>query len=95
MYFEKKDLELTDDILIDIVSCAKEVFCQGVYIYCDEHPCGWDFINFDCIDDYEEVLEYKFDNYDISGGCYCSHKYENKTLKEILIDNECRFEFER
>lgn len=96
IYFKSKELELTDELLIEIVSAANEVFCHGIYIPSEEgHPCGWDFISFDYIDGYEEILEYKFDITDISDGIYDVHEYENKTLKEILEATDCKFEFER
>lgn len=94
MIFEKKKLTLTDELLINIVEVAKESFCDGIYVPCDEHPCGWDFISFDDIEDSEEVLEYEFTDINISNGIYAFHKFENKTLKEILTETECKFNFE-
>lgn len=95
MYFNNNEIELTDEVLIEIVQVAKETFCNGIYVPCDEHPCGWDFISFDYIEDYEEILEYEFEDSDISDNIYCNHPYDGKTLKEILTETKCQFNFEK
>lgn len=98
MQFKKNDLELTDDILLEIIRVAKEVFCGGIYVPCDMHPCGWDFIDFNMIeldDEEEDPLEYQFELCDISSVIYDEHPYEDMTLREILEETDMKFEFER
>lgn len=105
MYFSDKDYELTDENIILIVTASMESFGQGIYVPCDYHICGYDFIDFECIeldeedeDFYEEYspLNYKFEGSDISNGIYDScHPYEGLTLKEILQKTNLKFEFER
>lgn len=94
MDFTTTDMELTNENLIEIVKCGKEVFCNGIFISCNYHPCGWDFLSFENIEEYIEVLDYKFDDEDISDGVYDYHPLNGKTLKEILIKTELKFEFE-
>ena len=77
-----------DDILEEIYDAAMNVFCHGIYIKSNKHPCGWDFIDFECISEDESILKYKFDVNDISDGCYNEHIYEGLTLKEILINEK-------
>lgn len=90
----RKGVDYTDNkVLEDIYNCAMEVFCHGIYVKSDKHPCGWDFLNFQDIDK-EEILEYMFDLDDICEGCYSEHEFEGLTLKEILIKAEGHFCFE-
>lgn len=84
---------MTDDKLIEIVKCAKEIFCGGIYVPCNEHPCGWDFISFGYIK-IEDILDYQFENYDISKAIYDEHPFCDMTLKEILEETEGRYVFE-
>lgn len=95
MHFENKNIKIDDDILVEIVRVAKEVFGNFIFVPSDEHPCGWDTLSFDEIEEYDEILEYKFDHHDISNGCYSNHEYEGKTLREILVETKNKFEFER
>lgn len=94
MYFKSKKIEITDELLIDIVKCAKEAFGHVIYVPCDNHPCGWDSLDVDLLDEDEEILEYKFEINDISDGIYDWHPLQGKTLREILTENGCKFEFE-
>lgn len=66
----------------------KEVFCNGIYVKSDAHPCGWDFINFECseLETASDVMDVKFDIGDISGGNYTYHDFEDKTLFEIITE---------
>jgi len=82
----------------DVISAAKEIFCNGIYIPSDYHPCGWDFISFEDIDKDEEGnydVGYIFKIYDISGGNYDIHDYTDCTLQEILEKTDGKFSFER
>ncbi len=83
-----------NEILEEIYDCAMNVFCHGIYVKSDKHPCGWDFLDFEYISENESILEYKFGVSDISNGCYEDHIYEGLTLKEILIIAEGKFCFE-
>lgn len=97
MYFEKKDIELTNEIIKEIVRVANEVFGGGIYVPCEHHISGYDFLDFNMIDSFDEEyneLNYVFDLNDISNGIYNNHPYENKTLNEILKITKCKFEFE-
>lgn len=94
MVFDNTKMEITDELLVEIVKVAKETFCNGLYVPCEKHPCGWDFISFDDIEEYEEILEYKFEISDITNNIYYDHDFEDKTLKEILTITEYQFNFE-
>lgn len=102
MNFEKNDsLEITEDILKEIVRVSREVFGRCILIPCDHHISGYDFINLDAIEleplDGEEeysVLKYKFEGSDITDGIYDSHPYEGLTLEEVLCKTKKRFRFE-
>ena len=94
MIFNNTKVELTDELLIEIVKVAREVYGDRIYVPCEKHPCGWDFISFDDIEEYEEILEYKFEIYDISDNIYHDHDFEDKTLKEILTITKNQFNFE-
>jgi len=83
----------TGNELMEIIKCAKEIFCQGIYVPCNEHPCGWDFISFEYLD-IEDILTYQFEGYDISNGIYDSHPFIGLTLEEILKETNERFAFE-
>jgi len=79
--------------LMEIVKCAKEIFCQGVYVPCNEHPCGWDFISFEYLD-VEDAITYQFEGYDISNGIYDEHPFVGMTLDEILTETNGKYVFE-
>lgn len=90
----KKGIDYTsDEIIKEIYNGAMNVFCHGIAVPSDSHPCGWDWLDFECVDE-DEVLEYEFSLSDISNGIYEEHDYEFLTLKEILIKTEGRFLFE-
>lgn len=91
----KKEIDYTsDEIIKEIYDCAMNVFCHGIAVPSDRHPCGWDWLDFECIVDENDVLEYEFSLSEISGGIYEDHDYEFLTLKEILIETEGKFLFE-
>jgi len=81
------------ELLESIVSCAKEVFCGGIYVPCSIHPCGWDFINFENIG-LGEVMTREFELYDISGGIYDTHPFEYATLASVLVSTRGNYAFE-
>ena len=80
-----KDDEITVDLAKYVYNGAQS-FAEGIYVPNDEpngHPCGWDFISFEYIDNENEALSYWFENSDISNG-YGSESFVGKTLLEIL-----------
>lgn len=84
---------MTDEQIIEIYKAAKEVFCNGIYVPVkDWHLCGWDFISFEYCDD--GILDWIFEDGDISNGIYSFHPYENMTLKQILNETNGKFAFE-
>jgi hypothetical protein len=88
--------EITDEIVIQVVKCAKEIFCDGIYVPSKKHLCGWDFISFECIPNKKCcILENTFEIYYITNGCYEEHKFEDKTLKEILTMTNGVYAFEK
>ena len=91
----KKGIDYTSDEIIEgIYDYAMNVYCHGIAVPSDVHPCGWGWLDFEGIIDENEILEYKFSLSDISNGIYEEHDYEFLTLKEILIKTEGRFLFE-
>lgn len=85
---------MNENQLIEIMECAKDIFCNGIYVPCDVHPCGWDFISFENIED--NNIEYVFENEDISDGIYDgSHDYDGLNLEEVLEKTKGKFQFER
>jgi hypothetical protein len=84
---------MNDNIATEIVKCAKEIFCNGIYVPCNEHPCGWDFISFENLE-IEDAYDYIFDRYDISNCIYDDHPYAGLTLIDILEETKGRYAFE-
>ena len=82
-----------DEIIKDIYECAMTVFGHGIAVPSKEHPCGWDWLDFDMVDD-RGILNYTFTNSDISDGCHGVNDYEDLTLKKILEVTEGKFLFE-
>lgn len=103
MHFEKKDLELTDEFIVEMVTTCRKYMSNGIYVPCDHHICGYDFISFEDIvldkddEDYEEYgpVNFKVESAHITDGIYDNHPYEDKTLKEILKLTNMKFELER
>lgn len=91
----RKDLNFKNDkTIVDIFNCAKEVYGYGIAVpVYDGHPCGWEWLGFENIDDKENILTYEFEDADISNGC-SSGDYIGRTLKGILEMTEGRFVFE-
>lgn len=79
-----------DEHIINVYNCAKEVYGHGIAIPSNYHPCGWDWIDFESV---EDILEHKFEGFDISNGCG-NPAYEGDTLKQILLKTEGKFAFE-
>lgn len=80
--------------ILDIVACAKEVFCDGIYVPSDMHPCGWDFISFENIEMEDDILDYKFSDSDVSNGNYAFCDFDECTLEEILEKTNGKYAFE-
>lgn len=84
---------MKDEYLLDIYEGSKS-FVNGIYIKYtnasgifdfEVHPCGWDFISFDYVNEYNEnILNHAFELYEISNGIYEKHPFEDYTLKDIL-----------
>ena len=100
-----KELKFLSDEYLEEVYKASKFFHIGIYVNYKNakgikrdliHPCGWDFISFENIEDTDcmskaeakdydwSVYNYTFDSNDISNGVYDRHPFENYTLKEIL-----------
>lgn len=81
---------------IEIVfDAAKEYFGDGIYVKSGQHPCGWDWISFESIDDYDELFSHEIEIFDISNGIYYNHEFEGLTIPIILgIVGESGFCFE-
>jgi len=82
----EKFTKINQEYVEEIFRIAKDVFCNGIYIKSDNHPCGWDFIDFDdtdieCTDD---VMDQPIVVEAFSNGNYFSHDLEDKTLFEII-----------
>jgi hypothetical protein len=78
--------EINQEYVWNLVDAAKKVFCNGVYVKCKEHPCGWDFINFeDCeLEVEDDAMEQPIDISAISNGIYNYHPFDGLTLYEII-----------
>ena len=77
----------TDEKVLQIYNSAIKYFCNGLYVKSDKHPCGWDYISFEDIDQDDEeydVFNYIFSLADINDYIYDDHDFDGKTLKEIL-----------
>lgn len=82
----------SDEIIKEIYDCAMNVLGHGIAVPSNNHPCGWDWIDFEYIDG--DILEYKFNPNQISNGNYEDSEYDWLTLKEILIKANGKFLFE-
>jgi len=67
------------------LSRLQKVFILLIILQLDSsgHPCGWDFIDFDYIEDENDVENHEFEEWEISNG-YGADAFTNKTLLEIL-----------
>lgn len=63
---------------------AKEVFCDGIYVKSDTHPCGWDFISFENFECSADLSEQPIELDAISGDCYHYHDYDGMTIEEVI-----------
>jgi len=73
---------------------AKEIFCNGIYVKSEGHPCGWDFISFEDMECSDDVECMPIEAYSISNG-YGSEIYQGMTLLEILQECHGRVAFEK
>ncbi|WP_024622482.1 hypothetical protein [Metaclostridioides mangenotii] len=104
MYFERKDSDfLNSEGGLEYLVNGSRSFADGIYIPCDYHPCGWDFISFENIvldkeDEFYEdnnPLTYIIMAEDISKGVYDDyHPYVGLTLKRLLEKIDYKFEIE-
>ena len=79
------DDEITLDLAKYVYNGAKS-FGEGIYVPNTEpncHPCGWDFVDFQYIENEDDVENYRFEYSDISNG-YGSDDFDSMTLLEIL-----------
>jgi hypothetical protein len=80
----EKIIEINEDYAKCVFDNAKRYFCDGIYVKTnDMHPCGWDFISFEYIDEFEDLM-YPIGSERISNAIYDSHDYEDLNLLEIL-----------
>lgn len=80
---EQKDkfTEVNDEYAEEIFKAAKRHFCNGIYVKTEnQHPCGWDFISFEFMDDVDEEIGLC----DISNYIYEEHDYSFMRLIDIL-----------
>ena len=78
---KEKYTEINIEYAKDVLRCAKEIFCGGIYVTSENaHPCGWDFISFYTIETIDDVIGVQ----EISNYIYSQHDYEDLTLLEIL-----------
>jgi hypothetical protein len=80
---EQKDkfIEINDEYALAVFESAKEHFGNGIYVKAkDQHPCGWDFISFEYMDEYDDHIELG----DISNGVYDIHDYSYLNLLDVL-----------
>jgi len=75
------DKEITEKFVKDVYNVAQSI-ADGIYVPSNAHPCGWDFISFEDIDEWS-VAEEPISYYCISNG-YGSEDYGDCTLLEIL-----------
>ena len=92
------DDEITLDLAKYVYNGAKS-FAEGIYVPNSEpngHPCGWDFVNFEYIEDEGDVENYRFECSDISNG-YGSEEFIDCTLLEILkkVHGQVAFELDQ
>lgn len=76
--------EINNEYLEKVYYGIKEVFCGGIFVKSDEHPCGWDFINCEQLETQDDIYRFKIEVSEISNYCYNSHPLENLTLAEII-----------
>ena len=89
---DKKNIDYTDDKIIqEIYECANNTFGHGIAVPSNSHPCGWDWIDFEGMDN---VLTDKIFLADINDGSYDYHEFDGLMLKEILAITEGKFLFE-
>ena len=104
----KKDkLEFASNEFMKEMYESSKFFGDGIYIYYNRpcamreeiHPCGWDFISFEHIDNDDKdycIYNYIFGLEDITNNIYSSHPFDGLTLKEILEKiGESNWSFER
>jgi hypothetical protein len=84
---KEKYTEICQEYVEDIFKAAREYFADGIYVKSDNHPCGWDFIDFQyCLECSSDVMDQPIGISEISGGNYGYHAFEDKTLFEIIKD---------
>lgn len=82
----RQDQDINNDYIEGIYRGAKEVFCNGIYVRSDNHPCGWDFISFEDFESPSDMFEHPLENYEVSGGCYDCSTFEGMTIEEVIKD---------
>ena len=68
---------------------------EGIYIKCDIHPCGWDWVNLRNFYDIYDMIDDQLSVADFSGGYYDFHPYDGYTPFEMLKDLGKNWCFER
>lgn len=85
---KEKFVEINDEYIKEIYECAMKYFGNGIYVKSEDgHPCGWDFINFNMIDNDDE--DYNMDNYTFEcsniSDCCGSDEFCGRTLKQVIL----------
>jgi hypothetical protein len=88
------DDEITEEFAKDVYNGAQSI-ADGIYVPSNAHPCGWDFISFEDVNEWS-VAEEPILYYCISNG-YGSVDYDGHTLLEILkkVHGQVAFELNK
>lgn len=73
-------LEVTEEYIKEILKLSKEMFGGNLYIKCDFHPCGWDKIDIEDIEDIYSSIPIE----NISNNIYNEHQFEDISLYDII-----------
>ena len=94
--YKRPDNITDDEILREMFIGATEYFCNGIYIATSNHSCGWDFLQFDGLESWEDLKNLKIghDEYVLNHGNYIQADEDDKFLIDVLNKNGWKFEFE-
>lgn len=81
---KKNNTDISKEYIEEIYIGAKEIFCDGIYVKSDAHPCGWDFISFEDFETSDDLFEQPFGIHYINNGRYDYHEFEDKTVEDII-----------
>ncbi len=75
----------------EVVTAAKKVFSDGIYVESNKHPCGWDYICFEHCD-IEDAEYFEVDCEMINDFVYETHELDGKTIKWVINNKKWAFE---